>query len=131
MCECGRWGWLALEEHLQGFAGVLQACAGFVFGEEALVDGFFADVVDLVGEAGECGVDAGGLEIVVDFVEEIAERGGVAIAAADLVLESAGEFLFDGFLKDGAAHDGAGGEEGEEVAAGGFVEVAVGFFRGG
>lgn len=43
------------------------------------------------------------------------------------------QLLLDGFFEDGAAHDGAGGEEAVEVAAGGFgfVEVAISFFGAG
>jgi len=122
---------LALEQHLQGLAGVLQAGAGLIFREQTLMDSFFADVVDLVGEAGKAGVDARGLEVVVDFVEQVAEGCGVAVAGSDEVAEAVGEFLLDGFLEDRAAHDSAGGEEREEVAAGGFVEIAVGILRGG
>jgi sulfofructose kinase len=128
----GQEGVLAwLEQHLQGFAGVLQAAAGFVFREQALVDGFFADVVDLVGEAGKVGSNAGGEQVVVDLVQQVAQRGGVAVAGADELMQALGQLLLDGFFEHGAAHDGAGGEEGEEVAAGSFVEIAVGFFRRG
>jgi len=37
--------------------------AGFVFREQAVVDGAFACVVDLVGDAGEIGIDAGGFRL--------------------------------------------------------------------
>jgi len=112
-------------------AGGLQALAGFVFREQAVMDGAFAGVVDLVGDAREIGVDTGELEVVVDLVEQVAQRGCVAVAGADHARELGWELLLDGFFKHGAAHDGAGGEEAVEVAAGGFVEVAVGFFCAG
>jgi len=112
-------------------AGGLEALAGFVFSEKAVVDGAFACVVDLVGDAGKIGIDAGEFQVVVDLVEQIAEGGGVAIAGSDEARELWGQLLFDGFFKDRAAHDGTGGEEAVEVAACGFVEVAIGFFRGG
>lgn len=120
-----------LEQELQSLARGLEALGGFVFAEEALVDGLFAHVIDLVGDAGEVGVDAGHLEVVVDLVEQVAEGGGVAIAGADELGELGGELLLDGFFEHGAAHDGACGEEAEEVATGGFVKVAVGFFGAG
>jgi hypothetical protein len=112
-------------------AGGMETLARFACGEEAAVDGVFAGIVDAVGDAEKVGVDGGELEVVVDLVEQIAEGGGVAIAGADEAGELGGEFLLDGFFEDGAAHDGAGGEEAIEVAAGGFVEVAIGFFRAG
>jgi len=95
------------------------------------VDGAFAGVVDLVGDTGEIGIDAGEFQVVVDLVEQVAERGSVAIAGADEACELWGQHLFDGFFKDRAAHDGTGGKEAVEIAACGFVEVAIGFFRGG
>ena len=96
-----------------------------------MVDGAFAGVVYLVGDTGEIGVDAGEFQVVVDFVEQVAQGRGVAIAGADEPRELRRQLLLDGFFKDRAAHDGAGGKEAVEVAACGFVEVAVGFFRGG
>ena len=116
---------------MEGLACVFEALAGFVFGKEALVYGALACVVDQVGNARKAGVDAGELQVVVDLVEEIAERGGVAIARADEARELRRELLLKGFLEHGAAQAGAGGEEAVEVAAGGFVEIAVGFFRTG
>ena len=43
-------------------ASVLQALAGFVFTEQALMDSFSAGIVDAVGGTEECGIDAGELE---------------------------------------------------------------------
>lgn len=112
-------------------AGGLEALAGFVFREQAVVDGAFACVVDLVGDAGEIGIDAGEFQVVVDLVKKVAEGGGVAIAGANEARDLRRQLLFDGFFKDRAAHDSAGGKEAVEVTARGFVEIAVGFFRGG
>ena len=112
-------------------AGGFEALAGFIFREQAAVDGALAGVVDLVGDAREVGIDTGELQVVVDLVEQVAERGGIAVTGADELAHGLGQFLLDGFFQHAAAHDGAGGEEGEEVAAGGFVEVAVGFFARG
>ena len=71
------------QQHLQRLAGILQATARFVFREQSLVDGFFADVVDLIGEARKVWIDAGGDQVVIDLVEQIAQRRGIAIAGAD------------------------------------------------
>jgi hypothetical protein len=108
----------------------LEALAGFVFREKAVVDGAFACVVDLVGDAGEIGIDVGEFQVVVDLVKQVAQGRGVAIAGADEARDLWGQLLLDGFFKDRAAHDGAGGKEAVEVAACGFIEVAIGFFRG-
>lgn len=62
------------------------------------MDGLAAHIVDLVGHAGEVGIEAGQLQIVVDLVEEIAEGGGFAVAGADLLRERGGQLLLDGFL---------------------------------
>lgn len=112
-------------------AGGSEALAGFVFREQAVMDGAFAGVVDLVGDAGEVGVDPGEFEVVIDLVEQVAQGGGVAVAGADHAGDLRRELLLDSFFEDGAAHDGTGGEEAVEVAAGGFVEVAIGFFCAG
>ena len=61
-------------------------------------------------------------------MEEVAQGGGVPVAGADETRELRGKLLFDGLFKDGAAHDSAGSEEAVEVAAGGFIKIAVGFF---
>ena len=119
------------EKELQGGAGALEALTGFVFGEEALVNGLLSGVVDLVGNARKVGVDAGELKVVVDLVKQVAESRGIAVAVADLAGHGCGEFLLDGLFQDGSAHDGAGRVEAEEVAAGGFVEVAIGVGRAG
>lgn len=128
--EAARCRALALQQELEGVAGGLETLAGFVFREQAVVDGAFACVVDLVGDAGEIGIDAGEFQVVVDFVEQVAQGRGVAIAGADEARDLRGELLLDGFFEDRAAHDGAGGKEAVKVAACGFIEVAVGFFRG-
>lgn len=47
------------------------------------MDGFTADVVDQVGDAGKVRIEAGHLQIVVDLVQEVAEGGGVAVAGAN------------------------------------------------
>lgn len=94
------------------------------------MDGFFADVVDGIGKTREARVDAGGAEVVVDLVEQVAEGGRVAVAGMDLAVHALGQALLDGLFEDGAAHDGASSKEREEIAAGGFVEVAVGFVGG-
>ena len=107
---------------MEGLPGGLEALAGFVFGEKATVDGSFARVIHLVGDAWKAGIDAGELQVVVDLVEEVAEGGGIAIASADEAGQLRREFLLDCFFEDGAAHDGACSEEAVEVAAGGFVE---------
>lgn len=112
-------------------ASGLEALSGLFFREQAVVDSVFAGVVDAVGDGKKGGIDPGELKVVVDLMEEIAESGSVAVAGTDEAGELRGEFLLDGFFEDGAAHDGAGGEEAVEEAAGGFVEVAIGFFRGG
>ena len=104
----------------------MQAEAGFVFGEKTLMDGFSSCVVDLVGDAGKVRVNSSELQIVVDFVKQVAEGGGVAIAGADEAGENGRQLLLDGLFKHGTAHDGAGGEEAEEITAGGFIEIAVG-----
>ena len=101
---------LALEQHLQGLAGVLQAGAGLIFREQTLMDSFFADVVDLVGEAGKAGVDARGLEVVVDFVEQVAESSSVSVAGANKAVQAFRKPLLDCFFKNAAAHDGRSGE---------------------
>jgi len=124
-------GDLVAQEELEGLAGALEAGAGFVFGEQALVDGSLAGFIDQVGNAGEAGVDRGQLEVVVDLVEQVAKGGGVAVAGAEEAAEVWWELLLYRFFEDGAAHDGAGRVEAEEVTAGGLVEVAVGFFRAG
>lgn len=81
---------------------------------------------------GEIGEDAAELEVVVvDLMQQVSEGSGVAIARADEASELCRQLLLDGFFKDGAAHDGARGEEAAEVATGGFVEVAIRFFRSG
>ena len=129
--EAARCRALALQQELEGVAGGLETLAGFVFREQAVVDGAFACVVDLVGDAGEIGIDAGEFQVVVDLLKQVAQGGGVAIAGADEARELRRQLLLDGFFKDRAAHDGAGGEEAVEVTACGFVEVAVGIFRGG
>ena len=103
----------------------MQAAAGFVFGEKALVYGFAADVVDQVGHAGKVRIEAGQLQIVVYLMEEVAEGGGVTVTGTNLPGERFGELLFDGLLKNRTAQDGASGEEAEEIAAGGFVEITV------
>ena len=54
-------------------AGGSEALAGFVFREQAVMDGAFAGVVDLVGDAGEVGVDPGEFEVVIDLVEQVAK----------------------------------------------------------
>ena len=112
-------------------AGGFEALAGFIFREQAAVDGALAGVVDLVGDAREVGIDTGELQVVVDLVEQVAEGGRVAIAGADEASELWREFLFDGLFKDGSAETCAGGEEAVEVAAGGFVEVAIGIVGAG
>jgi len=63
-------------------------------------------------------------------VEQVCPSRGVAIAGADEARDLRGELLLDGFFRGRAAHDGAGGKEAVKVAACGFIEVAVGFFRG-
>ena len=120
-----------MQEELEGLAGALQAVAGFAFGQEALVHGFLPGVVDAVGYAREAGIDAGELEVVVDLVKQVTQGGGVAVAGADEAGERGWKLLADGFLKHGAAHDGAGGVETEEIAACRFVEVAVCIFGAG
>lgn len=119
------------EEELEGVAGAFEAVARFVFRNQAVVDGAFAGVVDAIGEVGKIRIDAGELKVVVDLVEEIAEGGSAAVAGSDEALELRRELLLDGFFEDGAAHDRTGGEEAIEVAAGGFVKVAVGLFGAG
>ena len=126
-------------------AGGSEALAGFVFREQAVMDGAFAGVVDLVGDAGEVGVDPGEFEVVIDLVEQVAQGGGVAVAGADHAGELRRELLLDSFFKDGAAHDGAGGvvdnfrkdaaELMDAVGAGelgdGIAEAAAGRIGGG
>ena len=73
-------------------AGGFEAFAGFVFAEETLVDGAFAGVVDLVGDTGKVGIEAGELQVVVDLVEEIPKRGRVAVAVAVRRARGAGIF---------------------------------------
>lgn len=109
----------------------LEALAGLVFREQAVVDGAFAGVVDLVGYAGEIGIDARQFQVVVDLVKQVAQGRGVAIAGADEARDLGRQLLFDGLFKDGTAHDGAGGEEAIKVAAGCLVKVAISFFRCG
>jgi hypothetical protein len=48
---------------LEGFAGGLEAGAGFICGEQSLMDGTSAGVVDLVGDAGKVGVDPASLRL--------------------------------------------------------------------
>ena len=57
------------KQQLQGMARAFQALAGLIFGNQALMDGALTGVVDAVGDAGEVGVDAGELEVVVDLVK--------------------------------------------------------------
>ncbi len=84
-------------------AGAFEAVARFVFGDQALVDGAFAGVVDAIGEVGEIRIDAGELEVVVDLVKEIAEGRSAALAGSDEARELRWELLFDGFFEHGAA----------------------------
>ena len=105
--------------------------AGLLFRQKAVVNGSLAGIVNLVGDARKIRIDAGELEVVVDLVEKIAQGGRIAVAGADQASQAGGQFLLDGFFEHRTAHDGAGGKEPEEVAAGGFVEVAVRFFRTG
>jgi len=112
---------LAAQQQLQRLAGVLEAEAGLVFREQALMDGFFSGVVHLVGDAGEVGVNAGELEVVVDLKEEIAQSGGVALAGAHQARQRWGQLLLDGLLENRTTHYGARREKAEEVAACSFV----------
>lgn len=101
---------LLLEQELKGFTGVLEAAAGFVFGEQALVYRFSADIVDLIGEPWERGVDADGDEVVIDLVEQVAESSSVSVAGANKVVQAFRKPLLDCFFKNAAAHDGRSGE---------------------
>jgi hypothetical protein len=106
----GGLGLSGAQEELQGFAGVLKAEAGFLFRQEAVVNGFLPGIVDLVGVAWKIGIGAGELEVVVDLVEKIAQSGRISVAGADQASQGGGQFLLDGFFEHGTAHDGAGGK---------------------
>jgi hypothetical protein len=107
----------------------LEAEAGFVFREQALMDGLFAGIVHLVGDAREVGVDPGELEVVVHLVEQVAQGCGISVTGANEARQGGGQLLFDCLFENRATHDGAGREKAEEVAAGGLVQVEVRIFR--
>src|ERR1039458_4832221 len=95
------------------------------------MDSLLAGVVSLVGYTGKVGIDASQDQVVVDFVEQVAEGGGVAAAGADQAGERGGQFLFDGLFKHRSAHHGAGSEETQEVATRRLIQTTVGFFGAG
>ena len=71
------------------------------------MNSFISRIVHLIRNVRERGLKATEVEVVVDLMEQVAQRGSVAIAGARKTAEMWREFLLNGLLKHGAAHDSA------------------------
>jgi len=116
----------ASEQQLQGLARILQAVPRFIFRQQPPMNRLSPDVVHLVGDTRKPRIEACELKVVVDLVQQIPQRCSIAVAGKNQAGKTRGQLLPDGLFQNRPAHHGAGGKKPKEIAARGFIEIAIG-----